>query len=214
MPASRRAPEKMVTDCSEENRRRLDTGMRSRYINNMAQSYLVFDFGSNEEAAEQARRTIDRWKQAFRLDKKVMMKFERQKSEDDVEPAGEDTGDDTVSETEPKARTVGRNAAEKSAGKTAEKVAGNDRKKVGGEETDGPGEQIDERITLIVRLEFSDHEKLSHRRWLARIPTEEPFKNAQPKTVEHGDPEFAAVMERFQGGTGRAHGFSGSSGTP
>jgi hypothetical protein len=188
--------------------------MRSRYINNMAQSYLVFDFGSNEEAAEQARRTIDRWKQAFRLDKKVMMKFERQKPDDDIEPAVERSGDGTASEAEPETRKAGRNAAEKSAGETAGKVAGKDRKKASGEEAEGAAEQTGERITLIVRLEFSDHEKLSHRRWLARIPAEEPFKDAQPKTVEHGDPEFAAVMERFQGGAGRAHGFTGSIGTP
>ena len=196
---------------------RLDTGMRSRYINNMAQSYLVFDFGSNEEAAERARRTIDRWKQAFRLDKKVMMKFERQKPEDDIEPAVERSGDGTASEAEPETRKAGRNAAEKSASETAGKVAGKDRKKASGEATEEPpeqpAEQTGERITLIVRLEFSDHEKLSHRRWLARIPAEEPFKDAQPKTVEHGDPEFAAVMERFQGGAGRAHGFTGSIGT-
>ena len=180
----------------------------------MAQSYLVFDFGSNEEAAEEARRTIDRWKQAFRLDKKLMTKFEREKLGDAVEQAGEGTASDAKPET----RKASGDAAQTPAGKAAKKMAGKDRKKIGGEETDEPPEQpeeqIEERITLIVRLEFSDHEKLSHRRWLARIPSEEPFKNAQPKTVEHGDPEFAAVMERFQGGTGRAHGFSGSSGTP
>jgi hypothetical protein len=178
----------------------------------MAQSYLIFDFGSNEEAAEEARRTIDRWKQAFRLDKKLMTKFEREKLGDAVEQAG----DSTASDAQPK--TSKADAAQKPGGEAAKKMAGKDRKKTGGEETDEPpeqaDEQIEERITLIVRLEFSDHEKLSHRRWLARIPTEEPFKKAQPKAVEHGDPEFAAVMERFQGGTGRAHGFSGSSGTP
>lgn len=181
----------------------LDTGMRSRYINPMAQSYLVFNFGSNEEAAEQARRTIDRWKQAFRLDKKVMMKFERQKPEEDVASPVEQSGGGTASEPEPQTQKAGRSAAKK--------PAGQDRKTAGGDE---PQEQTDERITLIVRLEFSDHEKLSHRRWLARIPTEEPFKDAHPKTIEHGDSEFAEIMERFQGGTGRAHGFSGSSSTP
>jgi hypothetical protein len=180
----------------------------------MAQSYLIFDFGSNEEAAEEARRTIDRWKQAFRLDKKVMTKFEREKPGDAVEQAG----DGTDSGAKPETRKARGDAAQKPAGEAAQKMAGKERKKTGGEKTheppEQPQEQIDERITLIVRLEFSDHEKLSHRRWLARIPTEEPFKNAHPKTVEHGDPEFAAVMERFQGGAGRAHGFSGSSGTP
>jgi hypothetical protein len=65
-----------------------------------------------------------------------------------------------------------------------------------------------ERITLTVRLEFSDHERLSHQRWLARIPSEEPFKHAHPRVIESGNPEFAAVVEHFQGGAGRPHGFS------
>ena len=37
----------------------------------MAYSFLIFDFGSNEEAAQQARHRIDGWKQGFRLDKKL-----------------------------------------------------------------------------------------------------------------------------------------------
>jgi hypothetical protein len=48
-----------------------------------------------------------------------------------------------------------------------------------------------------VRLDFSDHEKLSHHRWLDRIPTEEPFKAAKAKIVRSGDPEHSATAERF-----------------
>jgi hypothetical protein len=44
----------------------------------MAHSFLVFDFGTNEEAAQQARHRVDRWKQAFRLDKKLLLKFDRE----------------------------------------------------------------------------------------------------------------------------------------
>src|SRR5437879_13023057 len=46
-----------------------------------------------------------------------------------------------------------------------------------------------QRIRLIVRLDFSDHERLSHHRWLERIPTEEPFKDASPQIVRHRSEE-------------------------
>ena len=43
----------------------------------MAHTYLIFDFGENEEAAQHARHKLEGWKQAFRLDKKLLFKFER-----------------------------------------------------------------------------------------------------------------------------------------
>jgi hypothetical protein len=165
----------------------------------MAQSYLIFDFGSNQEAAEQARITIDRWKQAFRLDKKVMTRFDRS-SEEGGDKSGKDGGEKS-----------GEDGSEKS----SEPDAAKDRptkkdhtKKDAGEKGTAPEPMIPERITLTVRLEFSDHERLSHQRWLARIPAEEPFKHAHPRVIESGNPEFAAVAEHFQGGAGRPHGFS------
>ena len=54
----------------------------------MAQTFLIFDFGKNEETAQQARHTIDRWKQGFRLDKKMLLKFDRKDA--DAEVAKED----------------------------------------------------------------------------------------------------------------------------
>jgi hypothetical protein len=113
----------------------------------MAQTFLIFDFGSNEDAAQQARHTIDRWKQGFRLDKKLLLKFDRGTS---------------------------------------------------GEAKDGKKEAAESQpIQLIVRLDFSDHERLSHQRWVDRIPGEAPFKDAKPKVVRHGDAEFAGTAERF-----------------
>lgn len=106
----------------------------------MPQSYLIFDFGANEDAAQQARHRIEGWKQAFRLGNKLLLKFER-------------------------------TAAEKS---------------------DGPGH-----IRLLVRLDFSDHEKLSHQRWLDRIPTEEPFKSAALEIVRASDAAHAATTALF-----------------
>ena len=47
----------------------------------MAQAFLLFDFGSDEEAAQKARHRIDAWKQAFRLGNKVQLKVERQPSQ-------------------------------------------------------------------------------------------------------------------------------------
>ena len=108
---------------------------------NMAQSFLVLDFGTDEETAQQARHRLDRWKQTFRLDKKLLLKFDRE-----------------------------------------EKAA------------DGAEGQ---RIVVIIRLDFSDHERLSEQRWLDRIPSEAPFKEAHPKLIRQGDADFASTTKRF-----------------
>ena len=107
----------------------------------MPQSYLIFDFGSNEEVAQQARHRIEGWRQAFRLDRKLQFKFERREPD-----------------------------------------------KKNGKET----------IRLIVRLDFSDHEKLSHTRWLDRLPSEAPFKDASPQLVRAGEETFAKTAELFE----------------
>ncbi|MGB6484757.1 MAG: hypothetical protein WBE86_14825 [Candidatus Acidiferrales bacterium] len=46
----------------------------------MARTFLLFDFGSDEETAQKARHRIETWKQAFRLGNKVQFKVERQAS--------------------------------------------------------------------------------------------------------------------------------------
>jgi len=43
----------------------------------MAHIYLNFDFAADEDKAQQARHKLESWKQAFRLDKKLLFKFER-----------------------------------------------------------------------------------------------------------------------------------------
>jgi hypothetical protein len=43
----------------------------------MAHIYLTFDFAKDEEKAQQARHKLEGWKQAFRLDKKLLYKIER-----------------------------------------------------------------------------------------------------------------------------------------
>ena len=134
----------------------------------MPQSYLLFNFDTDEETAQRARRTIEGWKQGFRLDKKLLVKFER-------EPA--DAAEKTADAAKPEEKS---------------------------------GDASEGQITLIVRLDFSDHEKLSHERWLARIPTEPLFKEAHPKVIRQNDAEFGEISERFQGGASRPHGYSGS----
>jgi len=54
------------------------------------------------------------------------------------------------------------------------------------------------KVSLLIRLYFSSHEKLSEQRWLDRIPSEEPFKSASSKVVHHNDPEFASTDKQFE----------------
>ncbi len=107
----------------------------------MAQTFLVFDFGTDEDAAQQARHRVESWRQAFRLGDKMQLKFERKSPE----------------------------------------------------KKDGP-----ERIRVLVRLDFSDHEKLSHQRWLDRLQTEAPFRDASPEIIRGGEGKFNTVREQFE----------------
>ena len=46
----------------------------------MPQTFLLFNFDTNEDAAQAARHRLDAWKQGFRLGNKVQFKLERQDS--------------------------------------------------------------------------------------------------------------------------------------
>ncbi len=143
----------------------------------MAQSYLIFDFGANEEAAQQARHRLEGWKQAFRLDKKLLLKFER--SEAETTPA-------KAAEEKPK--------GEQGKKEKGEKVKGAAAKAATPKEEQASNTQ---HIRLIVRLDFSDHERLSHHRWLGRIPAEAPFKDAAPQIIRQGEADFERTAELF-----------------
>jgi hypothetical protein len=136
--------------------RGLTQKLKGRYRECMAHTFIVFDFGTNEEASQQARRRVDGWKQGYRLGNKLLMKFERK---DGAEEAG-DTKDSS-----------------KSKKKTDEAKA--------------------ENVRVLVRLDFSDHEKLSFTRWLERIPKDESFKPAKGKTVKQGESEFDEIEKLF-----------------
>jgi hypothetical protein len=128
----------------------------------MAHDFLIFDFETNEEAAQQARHRVDSWTQGFRLGKKMLLKFERE----------DPNGSDESGESEPKAVSAKKKRSAKEDASASH-------------------------IRVLVRLDFSEHEKLSHQRWLDRIPTEEPFKSAKAEIIRQGDPEFSDTAELF-----------------
>ena len=141
----------------------------------MAHTYMLFDLGSDEEKVQQARHKLERWKQAFRLDKKLQYKLEREQSEATSE---------AVAKAEPAKAERPKPAKEKSKSKSTSK-------------SDEPENENSGPVKLFVRLYFSGHEKLSEQRWLDRIPAEEPFKSASPKIIKETEPEFAAVLKQF-----------------
>ena len=130
----------------------------------MAHDFLIFDFGTNEEVAQQARHKVEGWTQGFRLGKKMLLKFEREAADDSPD-----------SETDAKKPSASK---KKSAAKA-------------------DGTEPSSKVRVLVRLDFSDHEKLSHQRWLDRIPTEEPFKSAKAEIIRQGQPGFAEAAELF-----------------
>lgn len=141
----------------------------------MAHIYMHFDFGADEEKAQEARHKLDVWKQAFRLDKKLQYKLDRPEEADADE---EDLANADAKDTEkPKSKSKQR----KKAARTESDSEGN-----------GTGN-----VSLLVRLYFSSHEKLSEQRWLDRIPTEEPFKSASPKVLRQGEAGFEEALKQF-----------------
>jgi len=146
----------------------------------MAHSFLVFEFGGNEETAQQARHKIEAWKQGFRLDKKLQVKFERSEVE---KSAGEKAAKPAKAPKKAKSKSLSKKTSEAD---SAERGVGDD-----------AAADVDTTIRLIVRLDFSEHEKLSHSRWLERIPAEELFKDANPKVIRVNDPAFKETSDLF-----------------
>ena len=58
-------------------------------------------------------------------------------------------------------------------------------------------DQPESHVRVLVRLDFSDHEKLTLQRWLDRIPAEEPFKSAKGEAIRPGNPDFAKTVGLF-----------------
>jgi hypothetical protein len=149
----------------------------------MAHIYLTFDFGNDEEKAQQARHKLESWKQAFRLDKKMLYKFDRKE---------DGTG---VPAAEPSQKTKPAKAAATKGEKTAKGKAKTDPEpaKLAASNISASSD-----IKLILRLALPNHEKLTEQRLLKRFPAEEPFKSASPKTLHEADAGFADVETRFE----------------
>jgi hypothetical protein len=143
----------------------------------MAHTYLLFDFGTDEEKAQLARHKLEGWKQAFRLDKKLQYKLERAEAEADARP-DEAQAAETPKVEKPKAKTKAKHKPR---------------------EAEAPEEAAlaNGKVNLLVRLYFSGHEKLTEQRWLDRIPSEEPFKEASPRVVRQGEDQFDEVAKQF-----------------
>jgi len=127
---------------------------------------MQFDFGKDEEKAQLARHKLEVWKQAFRLDKKLLYKFSRD--------------------------TDGAAAAEPAEHKPDKHKAKSKAK----DESETP--KSHETVKLLLRLGFSNHEKLTEQRWVDRIPTEEPFLAASPKVLKPGDDQFSDTEKEFE----------------
>jgi len=148
----------------------------------MAHIYFSFDFGTDEEKAQLARHKLEMWKQAFRLDKKMLYKFER---ESDAE-ASSDDGVAKSGETD--------KAAKKGKSSKAGKSKPDGKKK---EDADGEGDAPTGNVKLYLRLAFSGHEKMTEERLLKKIPSEEPFSELSPKAVKDQDAEFGELEAKF-----------------
>src|SRR5271156_4597984 len=135
----------------------------------MAHTYMLFDFGADEEKAQLARHKLEGWKQAFRLDKKLQYKLERGEAESETKAA-----------PEPAAKAVAAPKAEKpkanAKAKGKQKPADADAKESANDAVPSNG-----KVNLLVRL-----------------PSEEPFKEASPKVVLQNEPQFDEVVKQFE----------------
>ena len=168
----------------------LDLAFAASQTRSMAHAYGIyirFDFGTDEEKAQQARHKLEGWRQAFRLDKRVQYQVDRPENAAPETAAKAAPAEKTAAKTKEKPATK---ASGKATGKSGESAAPK-----AGAKSEGAA---DGKVGLLVRLYFSPHEKLSEQRWLARIPAEEPFKSASPKVINHDDPEFEATDQQFE----------------
>jgi hypothetical protein len=161
-------------------RSRLDLRRSPSQTRRMAHTYMLFDFGADEETAQKARHKLEGWKQAFRLDKKMQFKFDRGEAAAPA-PAAEE-----VPEKPEKAEKSAKSAKAKSKAEPKAKAKAPEA---------APAKNGD--VKLLVRLYFSAHEKLSEQRWLDRIPSDELFKDAAPKVIHEGETDFPDAVAQF-----------------
>ena len=160
----------------------LTCGVGGTQTAGMAHIYMVFDFATDEEKLQQARHKLEGWKQAFRLDKKLLYKMDR-----DETAGGEGDGNAVKADkAEKSAKQEKAEKATKGKGKAKTATAAEKKPEANGD------------VKLLVRLAFSGHEKLSEQRWVQRIPAEEPFQGASPTVVKSGEARFEEVEKKFE----------------
>ena len=167
-----------IITCERPGLYRLDMAAPASQTNFMAHTYLLFDFGTDEEKAQLARHKLEGWKQAFRLDKKLQYKLERAEDEPEVAPEHGHKPTEAPKAEKPKAKSKAKH-------KSKEEKASEETPSANGN------------VNLLVRLYFSGHEKLTEQRWLDRIPSEEPFKEASPRMVRQGEEQFDEIVKQF-----------------
>lgn len=150
----------------------------------MPQTFLVFDFGTNEEAAQQARHRLEGWKQALHLGDRMKFKFERQTPEPPAEPPAKAEAEAKPEPAKGKGKGKGGSKSKKKKAEPAKAA-------------EPAAEPAGDRLRVLVRLEFSGHEKLSHQRWVDRIPAEAPFPSATKQVVHQGQEEFEKTETLF-----------------
>jgi len=111
---------------------------------------------------------------AFKLDKKMQGKFDRE--EDGASPVSAPVAE---AKSEKKAAAKGAKGKAKAEPEPAKLAPSN------------------AEIKLILRLALPNHEKLTEQRILKRISSEEPFASASPKTIRQSDAGFGDVDSRF-----------------
>jgi hypothetical protein len=161
----------------------------------MAHTYLLFDFGSDEEKAQHARHKLESWKQAFRLDKKLLYKLDRH---EDESVTAEKNSEATQSEDSSAHKSAKSEEKASKSAKPAAKGKSKGKEKAADKDAGPASATANGKVSLLVRLYFSGHEKLTEQRWLDRIPSEEPFKDASPRVVHQGEPEFDELVQQFE----------------
>ena len=151
----------------------------------MAHTYMVFEF-PNEEKAQQARHKLEGWKQAFRLDKKLQVKFDR----------GDEVAAEAEGAAEPEAESADepkKGAKAKSSAKSAKSAKSKKAEKSDDEESADSGP-----VKLFVRLYFSSHEKITEQQWFDRIPADDLFNVAHPHVIHEKDAAFGDTVKQFE----------------
>jgi hypothetical protein len=154
----------------------------------MPHTYLLFDFATDEEKAQLARHKLETWKQAFRLDKKLLYKFDRATSGDGAEPSVEEKPAKPAEEAKPRA--------------SQNPIQMKSEAKSGNAEPDTPDTKeatLAEPVKLLIRLDFSSHEKLSSSAG-GSDPHRGPLPGRFPRVIKPNDTEFADTEKQFEFG--------------